>query len=128
MKRITILGFLAWISSCTPKELTREDLIGKWECVAMNGEPIQKTQFISVSIEFQHDGQTQQETHMNAWGGDVKTTSNGPWDIENGILKTKYGENEHTSKITVSNKNLIFSPDPLFNPESIKTSEYKRMQ
>ena len=65
---------------------------------------------------------------MNAFGGDIATKSEGSWKLDNGMLLTIFGEGKNKCSLKKSSDGIIFSPDPLFKPEVIQTTEYRKIK
>jgi len=107
--------------------LSTRDLIGEWSCKKINNRSIDEFGFIEIRIIFNLDKTLEQQTKMNAFGGDVTTKSSGTWDLIDKQFVAEIGEHKSKCAIHKLASNIVFKPDPLFKKESINMTEYKKI-
>lgn len=120
-------AFLNTLFGCKQATITKEDLIGVWQGERQNGILIKDKGFNSIKVTFTTDS-VELIVDMNSFGGRVTTKSGGPWELNNNILKTRFGDYDQECAVILDDKTntLTFKPDLFFKPESVLTSEYKR--
>lgn len=104
--------------------LKENELIGIWKCKKINNRDIINLGFKTIKLILKEDHSLEQETNMNAFGGDVTTRSNGKWELIDNQLIVKVGEYESKCSIHFKNGTVKFNPDPIFKEERIKLTEY----
>ena len=122
-----ILGLFSFMFACSSGELNKSGLIGKWDCVKLNDHPIKEHGFNSIQMEILSNDSVVIITEMNSFG-ETTTKSKGTWSIKNGKIKAKIGDTYQESIVKFSDGSLTFIPDLLFNSETVKKSEYKKIQ
>ena len=103
----------------------KEDLIGNWEAVKLNDEPLDMHGFSFVRINIS-SGSIQITTELKTVGR-ITTESNGPWELKGNIFRSKIGDDFKESELAFFSGNLTFSPDPLFKEDAVFKSEYKKV-
>jgi len=126
-KIAVIMGLFSFMFGCSSSELNKSELIGKWDCVKLNDQPIKEHGFTSIQMEMFSNDSVVIITTMNTFG-EVTTKSKGTWSIKNGKVKAKIGANYIESIIEFSDGLLTFTPDLLFKSETVEKSEYKKIQ
>jgi hypothetical protein len=129
MKRLLeCIVIISLLAGCRTPDIKKENLIGQWECVSLNNGDFREKGFTSVKMQiFSNDSlEVSNNDYEDLWR--YNNQSKGGWSIENRIFKSKLGEDSTKSEITFSGDNIIFKPDPLFNPKMITSSEYRRVR
>ena len=123
---ICLMGLFTFLFGCKQQEVLKENLYGTWEAVKLNGGPISKHGFTSIKMNITPDS-IYITTEMKTFG-DVTTKSQGTWQLMDNVLKSKIGEVNRDSHLQIQGGNTIFTPDPLFQPEAVYESEYRKVQ
>lgn len=119
------MGIFSFLMGCKQQAIKRETLYGNWEAITFDNVPISEHKFVSVKMSITADS-IQVVTQMKSFA-DLTTKSESEWSYQNGVIKSKFGDNFKTSSLQLHGDNLIFTPDPLFNSETVHKSEYKRV-
>jgi len=129
IKTMLFGGLLTFLFGCKQTPVTKDALIGVWMGETQNATPIKDLGFNSIKLTFTADS-VEVFNDMNAWGGHVTTKSTGPWKLDKNILLTKFGDQKefHECSITIDGDKIIFQPDLFFNPETVRSSEYKKQK
>ncbi len=107
-------------------EFLKEDLIGNWEALKLNGEPISKHGFAYIRMHISIDS-ISISTGMNIFDG-ITTESIGTWKLSGKVFQSEIGESIRESKFEIREDNLTFEPDPLFKVDTVFKSEYRRIK
>ena len=118
------MGLSSILFGCKQHPLQKDDLIGNWEAVKLNSEPINKDGFASITMRITPDS-IHIKTVMKT-NGSITTESVGTWELKNRIFISKIGENFRESELEFLGGNLKFSPDPLFKEDAVFRSEYTK--
>lgn len=121
------LLLLLLLASCEePKTVNREDLVGKWEAESLNGGPLAIQGMKSNILEFKDNDSLEVTTLMTSFGM-ITLTLKGTWKLEDGALITKISDSGRVCQIQLNANELLVSPDPVFSPERIMSSRYKKL-